>query len=93
MMRRHASTTAEVVSFSAGALVGAGLALLYAPKPGHEVREKVSDVTEDAITKMKNMTAEAQEKLNRNLKKGRDYAEEKVAALSPQPEEPKDLYH
>lgn len=81
-MRRHASTTAEVVSFSAGALVGAGLALLYAPKTGHEMREKVSDVTGDAITRMKGLTSDVQEKLNRTLRKGREYAEEKASELS-----------
>ncbi|WP_236026763.1 YtxH domain-containing protein [Geomonas diazotrophica] len=91
-MRRHASTTAEVVSFSAGALVGAGLALLYAPKTGHDMREKVSDVTGDAIAKMKGLTEEVQDKLNRNLAKGRDYAEGKVSELSSNIEE-REQYH
>jgi len=94
-MRRHASsTTTEVVSFSAGALIGAGLALLYAPKTGHEMREKVSDVTGDAVAKMKGLTAEAQEKLNRNLRKGREFAEEKASELSSVAEEAKEeQYH
>ena len=88
-MRRHASTTAEVVSFSAAALVGAGLALLYTPKTGQEVREKISDATDTAMAKMKGYTAEAQEKLNRNLEKGREFAEEKVSQFS----EEKEQYH
>jgi len=92
-MRRHASTTAEVVSFSAGALVGAGLALLYAPKTGHEMREKVSDVTDTAMAKMKGMAAEAQEKLNRNLQKGREYAEEKASSFSSTSEEVTEQFH
>jgi len=92
-MKRHANTTAEVVSFSAGAIVGAGLALLYAPKTGHEMREKVSDVTGDAVAKMKGFTAQAQEKLNRNLQKGREYAEEKASELSSAAEEAKEQYH
>jgi gas vesicle protein len=92
-MRRHVSTTAEVVTFSAGAIVGAGLALLYAPKTGHEMRAKVGDVTEDAITKMKEMTAETQEKFNRNLRKGREFAEEKVSALSSAAEEATETLH
>lgn len=92
-MRRHVSTTAEVVSFSAGALIGAGLALLYAPKTGHEMREKISDASGEAISKMKGMTAEAQEKLNKNLQKGRDYAEEKASELSTATEEVKEQYH
>jgi gas vesicle protein len=93
IMRRHASTTAEVVSFSAGAIVGAGLALLYAPKTGQEVRAKVGDVTEDAISKMKDVAAETQEKLNRNLRKGRDYAEEKASALSSAVAESQETFH
>lgn len=92
-MRRHASTTAEVVSFSAGALLGAGLAFLYAPRTGQETREKVSEVTGNAITRMKDLAADAQEKLNRNLRKGRDYAEEKAAELSATAEEIKEQYH
>ena len=93
MRRHHASTTAEVVSFSAGALVGAGLALLYAPKTGHEMREKVSDVTDTAIAKMKGYTAEAQEKFSRNLERGREFAEERVSSLASEGEEVKEQYH
>ena len=93
-MRRHASTTAEVVSFSAGAIVGAGLALLYAPKTGHEMREKVGEVTEEAITKAKEFTSEAHEKLNRNLQKGAQYSEQKASAFSSAVEETKEeQYH
>lgn len=92
-MKRHASTTAEVVSFSAGALIGAGLALLYAPKTGHDMRERVTDVTGNAISKVKGMTADAREKLNSNLKKGHDYAEAKASALSAEAEEAKEIYH
>jgi gas vesicle protein len=93
-MKRHTSATAEVVTFSAGAIIGAGLALLYAPKTGHEMREKVSDATEDAISKMKRLTVDAQETLNRNLQKGHDYAEEKVSEFSSAVEETKEeLYH
>ena len=92
-MKKHASTTAEVVSFSAGAIVGAGLALLYAPKTGHEMRDKVSDITGEAISKMKGFTEEAQEKFNRNLEKGKEYAEAKASAFSTAAEENKEQYH
>jgi len=92
-MKRHASTTAEVVSFSAGELVGAGLALLYTPKTGHEVRDKVSDVTGDAIAKVKGLTAEAQEKINQGLERGREYAEEKVSEFSSEADKAKEQFH
>jgi gas vesicle protein len=82
MRRHHASTTAEVVSFSAGAIVGAGLALLYAPKSGHETREKVSDMTSNAFSKMKGYGEEAQEKLSRKVEQGREFAEEKASQFS-----------
>lgn len=36
-----------LVAFLAGGLIGAGLALLYAPVSGKEAREKMSDLAED----------------------------------------------
>ncbi|GFO58256.1 hypothetical protein GMST_05810 [Geomonas silvestris] len=92
-MKRHASTTAELVSFSAGAIVGAGLALLYAPKPGHEVRERVSDATDGAITKMKDLTADVQQKVNSKLQRGRQYAETKAAEFAETAEETRGQLH
>ena len=92
-MRRHhhTSTTAEVVSFSAGALVGAGLALLYAPKTGNEMREKISDASSNAMTKMKSYGREAQEKMNEKFEKGREFAQEKASEFSRK--EDTELYH
>jgi gas vesicle protein len=82
-MRRHlVSTTTEVVTFSAGAIVGAGLALLYAPKSGHETREQVSDMTSNAFSRMKGFGEEAQEKLSRKVEQGREFAEEKASQFS-----------
>jgi len=91
-MKRHASTTAELVSFSAGAIVGAGLALLYAPKTGHEVRERVSEATDEAITKMKDLTSDVQRKVNSKLERGRQYAETKAAEFHASAEEPEQLH-
>ena len=52
-----------LVSFVAGAAIGAGLALLYAPKSGREMRENILDLTEDAVDKIKEYAKEAQEKI------------------------------
>ena len=57
------------------------------------MREKVSDVTDSAIAKMKGYTAEAQEKFSRNLERGREFAEERVSSLSSEGEEVKEQYH
>ena len=57
------------------------------------MRAKVGDVTEDAITKMKAVTADTQEKLSRNLRQGREFAEEKVSSLSSATEEAAETFH
>ena len=92
-LRRHSKTTAELAGFSAGALLGAGLAFLYAPRTGHETREKVADATNNAFSKVKEFASDTQDKLNRNLRKGRDYAEEKAEQLSSTAEETEKFYH
>lgn len=79
--------------FLSGALVGAGIALLYAPKTGRELREKVSGMTGDTIGKMKDFSAEAQEKMRSTFNKGKQMAEEKGAALSSAAEEAKQAFH
>ena len=51
----HGTSAGTVfLSFLAGAAVGAGLALLYAPKTGKELREKIGELTDDAVGKIKN---------------------------------------
>jgi gas vesicle protein len=40
-----------LISFLAGGLVGAGLALLFAPKPGRELRKDITDIAVDAREK------------------------------------------
>jgi gas vesicle protein len=73
---RGTNLATVVVSFLAGAAIGSGLALLFAPKTGREVREQIKDLTEDAVDKIKDYAKEAQEKV-------KDYAkdaQEKVKA-------------
>lgn len=42
------STTNLILSFALGGLVGAGLALLYAPYSGEKTRRKIMGAVEDA---------------------------------------------
>jgi gas vesicle protein len=60
---RETSLATVVVSFLAGAAIGSGLALLFAPKTGREVREQIKDLTEDAVDTIKDYAKEAQEKV------------------------------
>lgn len=41
--RRHADVMPSMALFGAGLLVGAGLALLFAPTTGRELRDELSD--------------------------------------------------
>jgi gas vesicle protein len=71
-----------LLSFLAGAAVGAGIALLYAPKTGRELRESIRDLTDDAVDKIKEYTKEAQEKVKTTLEEGKDMLIEKKSIIS-----------
>lgn len=71
-----------LVSFVAGAAIGAGLALLYAPKSGREMREDISDLTEDAVDKIKEYAKEAQEKIKSAIEEGKETIVDKKSVLA-----------
>ena len=71
-----------LVSFVAGAAVGAGLALLYAPKSGREMRETIADLTEDAVDKIKEYAKDAQDKIKTVIEEGRETVVEKKSILA-----------
>lgn len=76
------STGTVLLSFVAGAAVGAGLALLYAPKSGTEMRETIADLAEDAVDKIKEYTKEAQQKIKTAIDEGKDTIAEKKSILA-----------
>lgn len=47
------SEQAALLAFLAGAAVAAGAALLFTPKTGREVREKLGEAKDDALNKIK----------------------------------------
>lgn len=71
-----------LVSFVAGAAIGAGLALLYAPKSGREMRENIADLTEDAVDKIKEYAKEAQEKIKCAIEEGKETIVDKKSILA-----------
>lgn len=44
---------AAILAFIAGAAVAAGAALLFTPKTGREVREKLGEAKDEALSKVK----------------------------------------
>ncbi len=79
---RGTSLAAVVVSFLAGAAIGSGLALLFAPKTGREVREQIKDLTEDAVDRIKDYARDAQEKIKSAYESGREVVIEKKSIIS-----------
>ena len=59
-----AGVGAVLLSFLAGAAVGAGVALLVAPKTGGELRGKIRSITDDAIDKIKSTIEDGREMIN-----------------------------
>lgn len=76
------SASTVLVSFLAGAALGAGLALLYAPRSGREVRDQIGDLTDDAVDKIKEYAREAQDKIKAALEDGKESIREKKSILS-----------
>ncbi len=71
-----------ILSFLAGAAVGAGAALLLAPKTGEELRATIKDLADDAVDKIKEYASEAQDKIRSSYEEGKDMVMEKKSILS-----------
>ncbi len=71
-----------LVSFLAGAAIGSGLALLFAPKSGREVREQIKDLTDDAVDKIREYARDAQDKLKSSLDEGKEIIKQKKSMIS-----------
>jgi gas vesicle protein len=70
------------LSFLTGAAVGAGLSLLFVPKTGKELREKVGELTDDAVDKIKSYATEAQEMIKSTIDDSKEMLKEKKAILT-----------
>lgn len=76
---RDSGTSAVLVSFLLGALTGAGIALLMAPRPGRETREALGESLRDAAEKSRALgervaekSREVAESASRLVDRGRD---------------------
>ena len=69
MSNRDNIDTSALVAFMAGAVIAAGVTLLLTPKTGDQVREKLGDVRENALDRLKTCAKEAKFKLSPKTKK------------------------
>ena len=73
---------AVVLSFFLGGLVGAGVALLMAPKSGTETRQKIRELAEEVKEKAEEYVGTARDKASSALEKGKEFVEKKKSLVT-----------
>ena len=68
MSTNNDNAVAAVIAFASGAIIGVAAALLLAPGPGSETREKLSGLGETAAGKMRRLAREAKFKVTPKTK-------------------------
>ena len=63
MSNNKETANTALIAFFAGAVIAAGAALLLTPKTGREVREKLGEATDEALSKLKGCAKEAKFKV------------------------------
>lgn len=81
------------LAFLMGGLVGAGFALLLAPKSGRELRSQIRELAEDTKGKAREYVDEARQKFTSTLEKGKEMYEEQKTAVTSAVEAGKEAYH
>lgn len=69
-MSTNNNAAAAVIAFVSGAVIGAASALLLAPAPGRETREKLTGLGENAAERVKRLAQEAKFKITPKTKGG-----------------------
>ena len=84
MSEERSSATTAIIAFAGGALVGAGLALLFAPQSGRKTRAQISDLAEDAVDKAQDLGLDAMQTFEKARSRGekwvgqaKEYVDEK----------------
>ena len=86
------SSGSVLLSFLLGGVVGAGLALLFAPQSGRETRQKIKDLADDVKEKSAEYVNQAKEKASSLVDEGKGYYDEKKSILKSAVEAGKEAY-
>jgi gas vesicle protein len=86
------SSGSVLLSFLLGGVVGAGLALLFAPQSGRETRQKIKDLADDVKEKSAEYVHQAKEKAASLVEEGKGYYDEKKSILKSAVEAGKEAY-
>ncbi len=74
-------TCSITISFLTGAMLGAGLVLLYAPQSGRKTRDDIVDLSTDVLDKVKEYGKEAQEQVKSAVAESKELLAENKAIL------------
>lgn len=80
--KEESSTSTKLTYLLIGGGIGAIIALLFAPKAGHELRGDIADATRKGIDKTKEAAAQIQERAGEYYEVSRDKASELYATAS-----------
>lgn len=81
-----------IFSFFLGGLIGAGVALLLAPKSGREAREKIKEFAGEAREKAEEVIEQVKSKVTSAVEKGKEVFEEKKSIVTTAIEAGKEAY-
>ncbi len=81
-----------ILGFFIGGLVGAGVALLLAPQPGAETRQKIKELAEDAKEKATEYAEKVKGQVTSTVGKGKEILDEKKSLVTAAVEAGKEAY-
>ena len=71
-----------ILAFFVGGVVGAGVALLFAPQSGKETRHKIKELADETKEKASEYTEQVKGKVTSTLGKGKELFEEKKSLVT-----------
>jgi gas vesicle protein len=86
------SAGSMLLAFFLGGLVGAGIALVVAPKAGEETRKMIKELADDAKKKAEDYLEQAKSKATSVVEKGRDFIEKEKNIIGSAIDAGKDAY-
>jgi gas vesicle protein len=86
------SVGAVILSFFLGGIIGAGVALLVAPKTGEETRKMIKDLAEETKEKVEDYVDQVKGKATTYVEKGKGFIEKEKNIISKAVEAGKEAY-
>lgn len=74
---RYDGGSSGFMPFIMGAAIGAGLALVFAPRSGEETRQKANDVADDVRERVRKIIDDAEERIKETVDESRENLDEK----------------